>query len=117
MLTTSNPTELCAFVGAFGLTSAVTAVGVRDKGDDGVVANLPVPGPAGAAIRCIDDPAIAEVLDAPDAYYIQMASTDHPNGAVRGDDIVQLFGGSGGPEFAAAPATGIDVDRPFQRRE
>ncbi len=128
MLAPEGPEQLCAFVGAFDFTSELTAVEIRSKADNTVTATLGLPGPSGFGIRCISGPGVADFRAAPEDFYIQMATVDHPQGAARGDDIIQLFGAPpGGQEFAAASAgsasssgdgtiLGFDRSRPFARR-
>jgi putative cell wall-binding protein/plastocyanin len=128
MLAPEGPEQLCAFVGAFDFTSEVTAVEIRSKADDAVTATLGLPGPSGFGVRCISGPGVVDFRAAPEDFYLQMATVDHPDGAARGDDIFQLFGAPpGAQEFTAASAgsagssgdgtvLGFDVTRPFARR-
>jgi CHRD domain len=99
-MVTPGPTELC-----FGLNvldmAEVTAVQVREGSSDqtgGVLVNLtPLPSSGSPSSGCVSDvPAsvVASLRGHPENFYLNVATTEFPDGAVRGQFFATPTGGS-----------------------
>jgi hypothetical protein len=108
--TTTQPDVLCA--GGFALTTHPVTAGALFAGEPGVdgtelvdveivsFEDLSDPSFAGLGLRCMETPHAASIAQAPGAHYVEVTTTEFPDGAVRG----QLQDGGTGALVATGSA-------------
>lgn len=89
VFTTDTPGQLCVLMFVDGLGSAATGAHIHEaaRGQSGpAVVTLETPGEETFPANCYDadETLIADITADPSAYYVNVHTTDHPTGAIRG---------------------------------